>query len=70
MARPTLMGLHEIGARLGVTSQRALQIVRDHADFPEPVAELGMGRVWAVKDVEAWVRSHPRRRPGRPRRTS
>jgi hypothetical protein len=35
---------------------------RRHDDFPQPVAELRAGLVWAWPDVEAWAKntSHPR----------
>ena len=53
-----LMGAHEIRVRLGgVSRQRAYQIT-SRADFPEPVADLAQGKVWATEDVEAWMKVH------------
>jgi hypothetical protein len=46
----------------------ATQIVRDYADFPQPVSELASGRVWDKSAVEAWAQLHADRRPGRPRK--
>ncbi len=63
-----LIGLKEIATLLGVSRQRALQIVRDRTDFPEPVAQLAAGRVWATEAVQAWLAANPERRPGRPRK--
>ena len=61
-----LVGLSEIAAMLGVSRQRASQIVRDYDDFPAPVAELASGRIWETAAVEAWAEAHPVRPPGRP----
>ena len=60
-----LVGLSEIASMLGVTRQRASQLVRDYDDFPPPVAELAAGRVWETATVEAWAKAHPERPPGR-----
>lgn len=60
-----LVGLSEIASMLGVTRQRASQLVRDYDDFPPPVAELAAGRVWETGAVEAWAKAHPERPPGR-----
>ena len=65
-----LIGLKEIATLLGVSRQRALQIVRDRPEFPEPVARLASGRVWRTEAVQTWVAEHPDRRPGRPRKQS
>jgi prophage regulatory protein len=61
-----LVGLSEIATMLGVSRQRAGQLVRDYEDFPPPVAELASGRIWKTVDVEAWANAHPVRPPGRP----
>lgn len=61
-----LVGLSEIATMLGVSRQRAGQIVRDYDDFPPPVAELASGRIWETTAVEAWAKAHPVRLPGRP----
>lgn len=52
-----LYGAGEITARLGVSRQRARQII-DRPDFPKPYDRLGMGSVWLKADVEAWIREH------------
>lgn len=62
-----LVGLTEIGAMLGVTRQRAAQIVKQYDDFPDPEVTLSSGRVWSTRAVEAWIRLHPERPTGRPR---
>ena len=65
-----LVGLTEIASMLGVTRQRAGQLVRDYDDFPPPVADLASGRIWEMVAVEAWAKDHPARSPGRPVRKS
>ena len=62
------MSLTEVAAMLGVTRQRAAQIVADYADFPEHVVELAGRRGWDDDAVRAWIAKHPNRRPGRPRK--
>jgi len=49
-----LMGAAEIAERLGVSRQRVQQLVK-RADWPAPVAELTMGKVWRTADIEAWI---------------
>jgi hypothetical protein len=60
-----LVGVGEIGRMLGVSRQRVDQLTVEYSDFPAPVVELLSGRVWARRDVEAWIRRHPDRKPGR-----
>lgn len=55
------MGLAEIAKRLGVSRQRADQLVRSYQDFPPPAAELTAGRVWETAAVEEWIAAHPQR---------
>lgn len=59
-----LSGLTEVATLLGVSKQRAAQIVVAYADFPKHVAELAAGRVWETADVLAWLDRHPDRRSG------
>ena len=49
-----LMSTVEIAELLGVTRQRVDQLSRTD-QFPEPAAELAVGRVWAKADVVAWA---------------
>ncbi|MEV6343108.1 DNA-binding protein [Actinoplanes sp. NPDC051851] len=49
-----LMGVQEIARRLAVTRQRVQQLT-ERADWPDPVDELAMGRVWLASDIEAWI---------------
>lgn len=49
-----LMSTVEIAELLGVTRQRVDQLSRTD-QFPEPAAELAVGRVWARADVVAWA---------------
>jgi len=50
-----LVGVREIAKLLGTSRQRADQLVRTKG-FPEPVAELASGRVWARSDVVRWAK--------------
>ena len=62
------MGPQEVAQLLGVTTQRVHQIVESYPDFPDPDAELAAGRIWKRAAIEAWIKKHPNRGPGRPRR--
>lgn len=65
-ARLELIGTAEAAEILGVSPQRAAQLVREHADFPAPVATPRMGPVFTRASVEAFDRRW-QRRAGRPR---
>ena len=52
-----LVGAHEIRSMLGVSRQRVQQLAM-RSDFPQPVAELAQGKVWALADIEAWISVH------------
>jgi predicted DNA-binding transcriptional regulator AlpA len=52
-----LMGAAEIAERLGVSRQRVQQLVK-RKDWPAPVAELTMGKVWRSAEIEAWIKTH------------
>jgi predicted DNA-binding transcriptional regulator AlpA len=56
----------EIAQLLGVMRQRVNQLMHERDDFPTPLAELAIGKVWRRSDIEAWAKHLPRR-PGRPR---
>lgn len=61
MSRPLtaeeLVGVAEIAERLGRTTSLVHDWRRRYESFPDPVAELRMGFVWAWPDVKAWARS-------------
>jgi ATP-dependent Clp protease ATP-binding subunit ClpC len=48
---------------LGVSRQRVHQLIQSD-DFPQPIAELSAGRIWARDAVEGWVAAHPGRAAG------
>ena len=50
---------------LGVSLQRVHQLLHAYDDFPAPVADLAIGRIWRQVDIEAWRARHPAR-TGRP----
>ena len=54
-----LVGAAEIAARLTPSGQTS--IVHDwrrrYSDFPQPVATLKAGHVWAWPDVEKWAKA-------------
>jgi len=57
-----LVGVREISKLLGVSRQRADQLVRIK-DFPDPVAELTSGRVWKRSTVIRWAKDADRSVP-------
>lgn len=59
-----LIGAAEVARMLGVSRQRVNDIVRTHADFPDPEAELTAGRIWSTHAVERWMRDHGYGRDG------
>jgi prophage regulatory protein len=52
-----LVGAREIAAMLGLTRQRVYQLSQE-SGFPEPVASLGLGKVWETADIEKWAAEH------------
>ncbi len=52
-----LMGAAEIGARLRLSKQRTYVLI-GRKGFPDPQAELAMGKVWLQSDVEEWIREN------------
>lgn len=52
------MGSHEIRMRLGGMSRQRVYQITTNRNFPEPVAELEMGKVWHRDDVEAWIKRY------------
>lgn len=53
---PNLVGLSEIAERFGISRQLALTWAR-RVDFPAPVAELSVGRVWELSAVLDWAKT-------------
>lgn len=60
---PELASPGDLLERYGCTA-RTLRQWRRHETFPEPIAELASGPVWAVEQVDAWHGTRPKR--GRP----
>jgi hypothetical protein len=50
-----LVGAAEIGDMFGVSRQRVTQLMA-RADFPSPLQELRMGKVWDFDAVVAWAK--------------
>lgn len=65
----TVVGIGEVCDMLKVNRATASKYAR-RPDFPEPVANLGRGRVWNRADIEAWGREQLPLPTGRPRRDS
>ncbi len=55
-----LVAAKEAAELLGVTRSRFGQLLDAYDDFPAPVADLGVGRIWKRSDVEEWARKHGR----------
>jgi predicted DNA-binding transcriptional regulator AlpA len=49
-----LAGPQEVCEILNISRQR-LQQLAARPDFPKPVAELALGRVWYAADIRAWA---------------
>ena len=47
---PQVVALAELTQMLGVTKNRAMQISRK-SDFPAPLGELSVGRIWSYEAV-------------------
>ena len=62
VAQMRLVGAHEIRAILGGVSRQRVHQLTARADFPAPVADLALGKVWSAEDVEVWnnARRHGR----------
>ena len=58
-----VMAMAEIAAFLGVSRQRA-NTLAERADFPQPIAHLTVGRVWATPDIRAWAEKRRRELEG------
>ena len=52
------MGAHEIRVRLGGISRQRVYQITGRTDFPTPIEHLAQGKVWLLKDVEAWIAEH------------
>ena len=59
---PALAGMNEVIAILGVSKQRAYELVKKPA-FPAPVARLKAGPIWLAKTIEQYAASREKR-PG------
>lgn len=52
-----LVGASEIAKRLGASRPQVVHVWRQrYADFPQPIAVLDMGMIWAWPDVERWAK--------------
>jgi predicted DNA-binding transcriptional regulator AlpA len=54
---PEIIGVHEIGERIGCNRDSVEEIARS-GSFPPPAATLAQGSVWLTSDVENWVRTN------------
>ncbi|MEU8660054.1 DNA-binding protein [Actinoplanes philippinensis] len=68
-----LVGNYEIRMLLGGLSRQRAYLITRQPGFPEPIAELGQGKVWLGEQVEEWIKKHrprgvarKRLRPGSP----
>ena len=59
-----MVAIREIADMLGVSTQRVSRIIQTHEDFPDPEAELSIGKVWLRGAVEEWAHRW-NRAPGR-----
>ena len=52
--RTQLVGRGELRKIFGVSYTRTVALA-DQADFPEPWADLSVGKIWALSEVVAWA---------------
>jgi predicted DNA-binding transcriptional regulator AlpA len=52
---PEVAAVAEIAELLGVSRQRVYRLI-ERSDFPQPIAELSVGRVWRTTDIQKWAR--------------
>jgi hypothetical protein len=64
MSPDELASLAEVAELLKVPKRTAARYV-EREDFPDPIDELRVGRIWSRADVVAWGKRLPLR-PGRP----
>jgi prophage regulatory protein len=50
-----LVALREFRKMMGGLSCRRAYDLSKRADFPQPVAQLRLGRVWDAEDVATWI---------------
>ena len=55
-----IVSSQEIQRMLGGISRQRVYQLTSREDFPEPLAVLGIGKVWKYDDVAAWARSRGR----------
>jgi prophage regulatory protein len=55
-----LVGAAEIGEVLGGLSRQRVNQLSTKADFPAPVVELRMGKVWDLADIQQWAEQRGR----------
>ncbi len=49
-----LASVKEVAEICGVSKRTAARYT-NRDDFPEPIGELGVGRIWRRRDVERWA---------------
>lgn len=54
-----LVGVAEVGARLGISAERVRQLAKS-GEMPDPVGRLGRQLVWQWNDVKVWAISQGR----------
>lgn len=52
------VAIAEIADIFAVSKQTAGNWVSRNEDFPEPVADLKMGKIWNRRDIIRWGRKH------------
>ena len=54
MKKGRLVGRGELRRLFGVSATRTIQIA-ERPDFPQPLDELSVGKIWALDDVITWA---------------
>ena len=56
---PEVVAIAEMAQMLGVGTNRTWQLTK-HPDFPAPIAELSVGRIWRTSEIQRWCERHGR----------
>ena len=59
MTRHRLVGRGELRKLLGLSATRTIQLA-DRPDFPEPLDELSVGKIWDFNEVITWMHANGR----------
>ena len=57
--QPPVVAQQEIGVMLDLSKRRVTQLIA-REDFPAPIAQLSVSRIWSYEQVKSWAESSGR----------